>query len=419
MIGKQDILERAREWQLRPEVVEKDYVLGWLLQAIARHEETSRHWVFKGGTCIKKCFFETYRFSEDLDFTLLPGATYDPDGLEKVLRGVVEDAHELSGITFPPETLKVMPRHDKLDRPTFECRVGYRGPLAVPTVPRVLFDLTMHEPVIGAVAQRPVFSSYPDAPPEETGIQCYCIEELVAEKTRALLERTRPRDLYDVVFLVENRPADLDLDRAREIFQQKCEVKGISAASPARIVELATASEDLRTAWRSMLAHQLPILPPFDSYLSRLVAALRWLEASTQHSSEVLPSLPAKPEEVVLQPGMGSWGSGTETLLFASTSRLLVEFSYHGKRRRAEPYNLHRAGNGNLLLYAWELEAGQIKAFSVSDIRDLRVTDESFIPRFQTPLRPVGRKSTVAGKRSASRLPKPARARRVKKPGST
>ncbi|HOX45182.1 MAG TPA: WYL domain-containing protein, partial [Myxococcota bacterium] len=96
-----------------------------------------------------------------------------------------------------------------------------------------------------------------------------------------------------------------------------------------------------------------------------------------------------------------------------------VEFSYHGKRRRAEPYNLHRAGNGNLLLYAWELEAGQIKAFSVSDIRDLRVTDESFIPRFQTPLRPVGRKSTVAGKRSASRLPKPARARRVKKPGST
>ncbi len=25
MISKQDILERAREWQLRPEVVEKDY----------------------------------------------------------------------------------------------------------------------------------------------------------------------------------------------------------------------------------------------------------------------------------------------------------------------------------------------------------------------------------------------------------
>ena len=31
MIRKQDILDRAREWQLRPEIVEKDYVLGWLV----------------------------------------------------------------------------------------------------------------------------------------------------------------------------------------------------------------------------------------------------------------------------------------------------------------------------------------------------------------------------------------------------
>jgi hypothetical protein len=31
MIRKQDILDRAREWQLRPDIVEKDYVLGWLL----------------------------------------------------------------------------------------------------------------------------------------------------------------------------------------------------------------------------------------------------------------------------------------------------------------------------------------------------------------------------------------------------
>lgn len=70
MINKQHILERAREWQLRPEVVEKDYVLGWLLAAVAQHEETAQQWVFKGGTCVKKCFFETYRFSEDLDFSM-------------------------------------------------------------------------------------------------------------------------------------------------------------------------------------------------------------------------------------------------------------------------------------------------------------------------------------------------------------
>ena len=33
--------------------------------------------VFKGGTCLKKCFFETYRFSEDLDFTVPQDMAYD------------------------------------------------------------------------------------------------------------------------------------------------------------------------------------------------------------------------------------------------------------------------------------------------------------------------------------------------------
>jgi Luciferase-like monooxygenase/Nucleotidyl transferase AbiEii toxin, Type IV TA system len=50
-------------------VVEKDYVLGWLLAGIAKHPVTT-HWAFKGGTCLRKCWFETYRFSEDLDFTV-------------------------------------------------------------------------------------------------------------------------------------------------------------------------------------------------------------------------------------------------------------------------------------------------------------------------------------------------------------
>jgi hypothetical protein len=56
MINKQDILDRAAEWQLRPEVVEKDYVLGWLLAAVSSHLELQSLWIFKGGTCIKKTY---------------------------------------------------------------------------------------------------------------------------------------------------------------------------------------------------------------------------------------------------------------------------------------------------------------------------------------------------------------------------
>ncbi len=70
MIDKREILETASALRLLPHVVEKDYVLGWLLAGINAHPALATSWVFKGGTCLKKCYFETYRFSEDLDFTL-------------------------------------------------------------------------------------------------------------------------------------------------------------------------------------------------------------------------------------------------------------------------------------------------------------------------------------------------------------
>jgi predicted nucleotidyltransferase component of viral defense system len=70
MITKQEIMDFSKEFNRRPDIIEKDYVLGWLLAGIAAHPELHDAWVFKGGTCLKKCYFETFRFSEDLDFTL-------------------------------------------------------------------------------------------------------------------------------------------------------------------------------------------------------------------------------------------------------------------------------------------------------------------------------------------------------------
>jgi hypothetical protein len=75
VIDKREIIDSATALGLNPHVVEKDYVLGWLLWGIHNHDALRESWVFKGGTCLKKCFFETYRFSEDLDFTLTDPGT--------------------------------------------------------------------------------------------------------------------------------------------------------------------------------------------------------------------------------------------------------------------------------------------------------------------------------------------------------
>ena len=71
MIKPGEIQQKARELGVRDQQIEKDYLLSWILQGIAQHKQLSKTIVFKGGTVLKKIYFEDYRFSEDLDFTLL------------------------------------------------------------------------------------------------------------------------------------------------------------------------------------------------------------------------------------------------------------------------------------------------------------------------------------------------------------
>ncbi|HQT94415.1 MAG TPA: nucleotidyl transferase AbiEii/AbiGii toxin family protein [Thermoanaerobaculaceae bacterium] len=393
MIRKQDILDRAAEWQLRVDVVEKDYVLAWLLAAVASHPETSRNWVFKGGTCLKKCHFETYRFSEDLDFSLTPQAFYTTGELKHALLEVALIAHELSGIEFPPDLVAVRERTDKAGHTTFEGKLGYRGPLAAPFHPRILFDLTQHEPILAAPASCSVFHPYPDELPTGRQVTAYALDELFAEKLRALIERTRPRDLYDVVFMLENHSGSLNLDFARGLFREKCRVKGLDPPASAEIVAVVRADEELVSEWSNMLAYQLPQLPPLPPMLDRLPTLLAWLDTPAAAPAPALTAPARQTGESVVAPAGGTyWGNPVpiEVIRFAGANRLLIQFSYHDRSRVAEPYSLRRAQTGNLLLYAWERGAPSIKAFKVSEMSGTRATNEPFTPRYSVELTASG-----------------------------
>ena len=79
MIDRSAILAVAGDLSLAPDMAEKDHVLGRLLAEIYSHPQLAPAWTFKGGTCLKKCHFETCRFSEDLDFTTSQEAPLDSD----------------------------------------------------------------------------------------------------------------------------------------------------------------------------------------------------------------------------------------------------------------------------------------------------------------------------------------------------
>lgn len=399
MISKQDILERATEWHLRPDVVEKDYVLGWLLAGLAQHPIASTLWIFKGGTCIKKCYFETYRFSEDLDFSLLPAAPYTAIDLRQSLVEVARYVNEMSGLVFPEQFIEVRERRNKQGQPTFQGRLAYGGPLRPienPTPPRVLIDITNYEPVLDSAPRRSVFHPYPDNLPDDTQVFAYSMDELIAEKTRALYERTRPRDLYDVIYILDNPPEMLHLSRACELFQKKCGVKSIPVPTIQHLTNRASGDEELRSEWANMLVHQLPDLPELETLLARLSELLTWIEhpSIAAPTRRLSPSPPMRLGESRLDlGGIKYWGGGTpiETIRFAGANRLLVEFTYHGKHRLVEPYSLRRARTGNIVLNAWELTSQrltsqQMKSFIVAEISGLKSTHTAFTPRFPIEL---------------------------------
>lgn len=202
MISRFDLDQRVREWGLREDVVEKDYVLGWVLWGIGSDEILSTSWAFKGGTCLKKCYLETFRFSEDLDFSVLPGGPVRSEEVEPHLHRLLQRVHDESGIAFDGQAprLKTHP----FGKYT-EGRIYYRGPRNARTVASIRLDLLAAEIVVRPTVLRPIAHAYPDTLPEPATVRCYGFEEVFAEKVRAMGERSRPRDLYDIVHLFRRR----------------------------------------------------------------------------------------------------------------------------------------------------------------------------------------------------------------------
>ena len=209
--------------------------------------------------------------------------------------------------------------------------------------------------------------------------------------------------MYDVVHLLENAPQDLDLLEVRRLFVDKCDAKSVSVPSTTELIAIVGGDAELRSEWGSMLAHQLPALPDLDALLSRLPAILGWLDEPARPLPETaLPQVRvAAGSSPVVAPGIRYWGGGSplETIRFAATNRLLLKFSYHGRHRLVEPYSVRQAGTGNVLLYAWELEVGHIKAYKLDEIYSATTTGRTFSPRYRVEISafsPIGTSSTTS-----------------------
>ncbi len=168
-----------------PPHVEQDLVLARLMVDIARHEALSGQLAFKGGTCLHKLWMpEPWRYSEDLDYTLI--GNIKPDNLRDALKEIVHKAGFTSAdwrtSNFISGLAHVSCDGFFLDGSQFRLKIDVQ--LTPGELPPLLQE-RFHS------VESPGFQG-------EARIVSFTAEEILASKVAAAYGRSKPRDIFDI-----------------------------------------------------------------------------------------------------------------------------------------------------------------------------------------------------------------------------
>ncbi|MEK7458526.1 MAG: nucleotidyl transferase AbiEii/AbiGii toxin family protein [Patescibacteria group bacterium] len=181
-------------------IAEKDYLLALVLQVIAA-SEFGETLVFKGGTALHHCYLEQYRFSEDLDFSSNQ-TQVSLDEVRKIFDRI--DYVHIKKDYVSGATIKI----EKLQ---------YSGPLSQPNSLKVEIDFLQN------VILPPQILRYQNVWGVNFTVSVMDIREICAEKIRAMSDRARYRDFYDIYLILDTHKIDLkevvDLVKQKEIRQ--------------------------------------------------------------------------------------------------------------------------------------------------------------------------------------------------------
>ncbi|MCO6487064.1 MAG: nucleotidyl transferase AbiEii/AbiGii toxin family protein [Phaeodactylibacter sp.] len=254
MIRPGEIHRTANKLGVRPQQIEKDYLISWILKGVSDNSFLLENLIFKGGTCLKKLYFPDYRFSEDMDFTLQNDSIANEEIIEafkKVFTEIYQEARIKLAITGDKYE-----EHPSSGRIKFYA--NYIGPLGG-SGDEIKVDLTRNEKLEFNPVNRSVFRQYSDL--EETfSIKAYSLEEVLIEKMAALMGRTIARDLYDFYYLTSIE--QLDVAKSLHEFQRKAENKG---HDPNQLGAMLKQKESMyKKSWMVNLKHQIYDLDSFD-----------------------------------------------------------------------------------------------------------------------------------------------------------
>jgi predicted nucleotidyltransferase component of viral defense system len=267
MIKPGEIQNKAREVGVRDQQIEKDYVLSWLLQGIASHRNLTSKLVFKGGTVLKKVYFEDYRFSEDLDFTLIDSNVPNDQIIEWFIQ-VFEYIREEANIP-----LEIIDNNEHEDG-GINFYISYVGPLGgFGSNKNVKVDISRSEQLQFSAINQKAILGYSDQ--AEHQLYCYSLEEVLIEKLRSVMQRMQARDFYDIWYLTEIHGMDAACYTSE--FKAKCLSKGLNPADfHGKLIQRLP---QYKGRWTSSMSDQIKNLPDFAQVEREVLRHLKKLDS--------------------------------------------------------------------------------------------------------------------------------------------
>jgi predicted nucleotidyltransferase component of viral defense system len=282
-------LEEARKQLGIPwDVLERDYLLSWILAGIGQHAALRDTLVFKGGTALKKCWFGDYRFSEDLDFS---GIGKMPRGaeLEAAIGESCQAAARLLDEYAPVEIVcerytEKQPHPGGQEAFTIRARLPWQRDAQT----RVMVEISMDETLLKPPARRSILHGYGE--PLAGDVLVYALEEVIAEKLRAILQhaqklhergwsRSRARDYYDLWRVLGAYRSQLDLTCFAPFLHAKCQVRQVHFVDAGDFFQERMLAYVEKT-WEQWLGPLVPQLPAYQTVTDELRPQIAALLAS-------------------------------------------------------------------------------------------------------------------------------------------
>ena len=252
MLGYEELEHIARLKRLSLVNAEKDYLQELVLFSI--YSNAGKELVFKGGTALYK-IYKLNRFSEDLDFTL----TKKLDA-EKLANKIVSDLMLLN--------ISAKIKEIREYRNEINVRLLLKGPLYKGSKERQCFiplNISKREQTLEPKRET-IIPMFREIPSFEIFIMSE--KEILAEKIRAIFTRQKPRDIYDLWFLLTRKNINADI----ELINKKLSVYNLKFD----FGNFKNKIEKMRGLWQIDLKNLiLGELPEFNKIRDEMIGKLR------------------------------------------------------------------------------------------------------------------------------------------------